>query len=178
MEKTDRQKKYYENIWDIKKLEKDAKNVAFQKEDSDIEVVRFLDYIKKKKIKGKVLDVGCGGGRHSVLFAKAGFNVTGFDFSSKAISLAKTWAKNLGLNINLKKGDALDYKDKGKYDVVIDYGCLHHIKKSNWGKYKKILLGASNPGTIVFLFGFSEGTTHLKDVELSPGQIKSRYAIN
>ena len=175
--KQDRQKKYYEKIWDIKKLEKGTKKIAFQKETSDIEVVRFLDYVKKKKIKGSVLDVGCGGGRHSILFAEAGFDVTGFDFSSKAVSLAKGWAKRLGLDVKFKRGSVLDYKDSKKYDVVVDYGCLHHIKKGDWGKYKKTLMGATKLGAILFLFGFAEGTTYLKNVKLSPEQMKSRYAV-
>ena len=35
----------------------------------------------------RVLDLGCGLGRHALLFARAGFSVTGFDLSE--IGLAK-----------------------------------------------------------------------------------------
>lgn len=44
------------------------------------------------KIK-KVLDLGCGSGRHTILLSKEGFNLTGIDFSKEAIKLARLWAK-------------------------------------------------------------------------------------
>lgn len=40
----------------------------------------------------RVLDVGCGSGRHSIELARNGFKVTGVDFSKEAISFAKKWA--------------------------------------------------------------------------------------
>ncbi len=37
----------------------------------------------------KILDLACGNGRHSVLFAKKGFSVTGIDLSKYLISKAE-----------------------------------------------------------------------------------------
>jgi len=39
--------------------------------------------------KGKVLDVGCGAGSHSLLLQKAGFDVTAIDISPKAVEVAR-----------------------------------------------------------------------------------------
>ena len=52
--------------------------------------VTFL--IKELNLKPgmKLLDVGCGPGRHSHLFAKAGITVQGIDISQKFIDIAST----------------------------------------------------------------------------------------
>ncbi len=38
---------------------------------------------------GKILDVGCGVGRHTLYFQKKGFDITGIDFAPKAIKVCK-----------------------------------------------------------------------------------------
>lgn len=45
----------------------------------------------------KILDLGCGRGRHSINLARKGYNVTGIDLSEQAIETAKEKAKNEGL---------------------------------------------------------------------------------
>jgi ubiquinone/menaquinone biosynthesis C-methylase UbiE len=54
----------------------------------DKELAELVELLKNKK-KRKVLDLGCGDGRYLLLFAKAGFEVTGIDFSRAAIHRAK-----------------------------------------------------------------------------------------
>ena len=54
------------------------------------------------------LDLGCGIGRHTVLFAENGFNVSGFDISKEGIRKTKEWLKNLDLKAALKVGDMLE----------------------------------------------------------------------
>ena len=57
----------------------------------------FYDYPKWTKreqnsmrlVKGRVLDIGCGAGRHGVHLQKKGFEVTGIDNSPKAIEVCK-----------------------------------------------------------------------------------------
>lgn len=45
----------------------------------------------------KILDLGCGRGRHSITLNKAGYNVTGIDLSRKAVKTAREKAKELNL---------------------------------------------------------------------------------
>lgn len=45
----------------------------------------------------KIVDVGCGRGRHSITLAQRGYKVTGFDLSPKAIKKAKRKAAERGL---------------------------------------------------------------------------------
>jgi ubiquinone/menaquinone biosynthesis C-methylase UbiE len=41
----------------------------------------------------KVVDLGCGAGRHSILLANSGFEVIGIDISRNALRLASRWAQ-------------------------------------------------------------------------------------
>ena len=49
----------------------------------------------------KVLDLGCGTGRHLLYFAKEGFEMYGIDGSPKGIELSKKWLSRRELNANL-----------------------------------------------------------------------------
>lgn len=84
-------------------------------------------YDKKRKV-GKILDVGCGNGRHIVFFAEQGFDAYGIDISDKAIEIAKAWLAKKGLKAHLKVGDIekLPFKDK-YFDVVVSNEVLDHV---------------------------------------------------
>ena len=55
------------------------------------EAIKFLDNITQylNITKGKILDVGCGKGRHAKYFNELGFNVVGIDLSLNSIAKAK-----------------------------------------------------------------------------------------
>lgn len=64
------------------------------------EAKRLADLIEQKipvKQYPKVVDVGCGRGRHSITLAERGYTVTGFDLSPKAIDKARRIAEERGL---------------------------------------------------------------------------------
>ena len=54
---------------------------------------RFGDVIQTFQERGcrKILDLGCGSGRHLVGFAQAGFRTTGMDISPTGLKLAQNW---------------------------------------------------------------------------------------
>lgn len=66
----------------------------------------ILKHIRLKK-DAEILDLACGAGRHSILFAKKGFRVTGIDLSKYLISLAK---KKLN-------GEYRKYRDRLKFEI-------------------------------------------------------------
>ena len=45
----------------------------------------------ERLFRGLVLDAGCGFGDHAIFLAKKGLKVVGFDFSEKAIEIAKVF---------------------------------------------------------------------------------------
>jgi 2-polyprenyl-3-methyl-5-hydroxy-6-metoxy-1,4-benzoquinol methylase len=74
-----------------------------------------INFDKSKKI----LDVGCGTGRHTIELAKRGYNVTGLDLSETLLKRAKKKAEALNLKINFIKADARNFKLESKFDLVV-----------------------------------------------------------
>lgn len=72
----------------------------------------------------KVLDLACGNGRHSVLFAKKGFKVTGIDLSSFLISRAKLQLKSeysrYRKNLEFEIGDMRNISHSKEFDLVVN----------------------------------------------------------
>jgi 2-polyprenyl-3-methyl-5-hydroxy-6-metoxy-1,4-benzoquinol methylase len=67
----------------------------------------------------KILDVGCGTGRHTIELSKRGFNVTGIDLSESQLARAKEKADNNSLKIDFQKQDARNLPFTKEYDVAI-----------------------------------------------------------
>jgi len=67
----------------------------------------------------KILDVGCGTGRHAIELTKRGYNITGVDLSESMLKKAKEKAENLGLKINFIQGDARELKFNKEFDFVM-----------------------------------------------------------
>ena len=83
------------------------------------------------------LDLGCGLGRHTVLFASNGFDTYGFDISSDGLNKTKEWLDSLGLNANLVEGDmlSLPYADES-FDSIL---CRNVISHQDTCGVKKII---------------------------------------
>ena len=83
------------------------------------------------------LDLGCGLGRHSVLFAKNKFNVSCFDISEEAINQTKNWCEQEGLVCDYKIGDMLKLPyESESFDCVL---CRNVISHTDTQGIKKII---------------------------------------
>jgi ubiquinone/menaquinone biosynthesis C-methylase UbiE len=73
------------------------------------------------------LDLGCGLGRHSMLFGKTGFRVSCFDISEEAIARTKGWAQSKGLTFEYQSGDMLrlPYEDNSM-DCILSINVISH----------------------------------------------------
>lgn len=77
--------------------------------------------------KKEFLDLGCGLGRHSILFGKNNFNVSCFDISEEAIKRTSEWANKENLIFDYKIADMLNlpYKNE-KFDCIYCRNVISH----------------------------------------------------
>jgi SAM-dependent methyltransferase len=69
----------------------------------------------------RVLDLCCGIGRHSVQFAKRGFEVTGVDKTRRYLAEARRSARGFNVPVRFVLDDMLHYRKDNFYDLVISY---------------------------------------------------------
>ena len=67
----------------------------------------------------KIIDIGCGTGRHSIELVKRGYQITGIDLSESQLKRAREKAKEQGVEIDFQKHDARDLPFKGEFDLAI-----------------------------------------------------------
>lgn len=81
--------------------------------------VNFLVKTLRLKPKAKILDLGCGFGRHVIELAKRGFKAVGVDISKKLLSIAKKKAKAKKVKAKFYRKDISKPLFKKKFDAVI-----------------------------------------------------------
>lgn len=67
-----------------------------------------------------VLDLPCGTGRHSVLFAQKGFQVTAADLSPLMIQRARQKAHECGVEIDFQQSDIRKFSSEKKFDLTLN----------------------------------------------------------
>jgi len=86
---------------------------------------RELDFVEKSlgvKQNELVLDLACGGGRHSVGMARRNFRVVGVDISLSMLARAGELAQDAGQKINFIHGDMRDLGFEQTFDGVFCLG--------------------------------------------------------
>ena len=67
----------------------------------------------------RILDIGCGTGRHSIELSKRGYQVTGIDLSDSQLVRAREKAEKQGQKIDFLKHDARNLPFENEFDLVI-----------------------------------------------------------
>jgi 2-polyprenyl-3-methyl-5-hydroxy-6-metoxy-1,4-benzoquinol methylase len=67
----------------------------------------------------RILDIGCGTGRHSIELAKRGYNVVGIDLSKSLLKRAKEKASGQNLQVVFQKHDARSLPFMNEFNLVI-----------------------------------------------------------
>ena len=76
---------------------------------------------------GRLLDMGCGTGWTSVLFAKKGYDVVGQDLVPEAIEAGRQLKQESGLdNLEFIVSDYESLSFEEEFDIVVFFDCLHH----------------------------------------------------
>lgn len=96
--------------------------VSYDNEDYTRGTAGECDFIEKeagydKEI--KILDIGCGTGRHSLELCKRGYDVLGIDLSDSMLTRAKEKAAEQNLHIVFEKHDARNLPFNHRFDLAI-----------------------------------------------------------
>ena len=111
--------------------------------------------IGQRTTRGSALDLGCGQGVHAVYLAQQGFSVVAVDFVPAALAAARRRAEQVGVEVELREGDVVDYQAPSAFDVVLDSGCLHHLPRGKVGAYRNRLDEWLAPGGDYVLVHFT-----------------------
>ncbi|MBQ3968319.1 MAG: methyltransferase domain-containing protein, partial [Lachnospiraceae bacterium] len=111
-------------------------------------------YAEKWKREGRksILDLGCGLGRHSVLFAKYGFKVTAVDISEEALAHLKKLSKELGTEICCRRADmeALPFADDA-FDCIFAMHSAGHADSKGMDLVMSEIKRTLKPDGTVFM---------------------------
>lgn len=108
---------WYEDWFDRAEYER-----VYQRRDEDEaeQAVDLVERVAEPAPGAKLLDVGCGRGRHARAFARRGYRVTGIDLSEAAIRAARRRAADEGLAIDFRRQDMREPMGREAFDGAVN----------------------------------------------------------
>ena len=94
------------------------------------EVIQFAEWLKVLELK-RVLDLGCGSGRHVIYLKKQGFDVWGLDNAPAGLHMAKDWLRQEKLAAPLVLADvhrSFPFCDNA-FDAILSTRVIHHAMR-------------------------------------------------
>jgi ubiquinone/menaquinone biosynthesis C-methylase UbiE len=121
------------------------------------EIVRLVE--NKEIRKGRVLDIGCGLGDNLIFLAKRGFSVTCMDIVRLAIVKGEAKAREQGVKVDFRVGDALKldrYFGEGYFADIIDSGLFHSLSDDERALFANQIRRVLTDGGKYFILCFSD----------------------
>lgn len=104
----------------------------------------------------RILDVGCGEGQNAIYLAQKGYHVDAFDLSEHGIAKVNDRSEVLGVKLNAFVADLTEYEFEQNYDVIVSFGTLHFVRKSEWKKFIDEAKKHTNAGGIHIIQLFTD----------------------
>ena len=108
-------KKWYESLFDNYGLQYDEENFVH----GTLGECDFIENEIEFNKQSRILDIGCGTGRHSIELTKRGYKVTGVDLSDSQLERAKAKATEQNLRIDFQKHDARNLPFSQEFDLAL-----------------------------------------------------------
>jgi 2-polyprenyl-3-methyl-5-hydroxy-6-metoxy-1,4-benzoquinol methylase len=84
-----------------------------------LQEVDFIEHEVNQNKQLRILDIGCGTGRHSIELAKRGYTVRGIDLSENMLGRASEKADEAGVSVEFIQADARNFSFPEKFDLII-----------------------------------------------------------
>ena len=126
---------------------------------------------------GLALDVGCGTGDASIYLAQHGWQVTGVDFTPKALDKARGKATAANVTVNFVHADATHLSQAGigsGFQVIVDNGCFHGMSDGDRDLYAQEITAVAAPGARLFMVAF-QPSGRLGPAGASQAEIERRF---
>lgn len=113
--------------------------------------VRALSQEMRRRGIKRVLDLGCGAGRHTIYLAREEFEVYALDISLDGVEHTAQWLTSEGLQAHVQQADmtALPYADDF-FDCIVSVSVLHHNTLTNIRTAMGEIRRALRPGGLFF----------------------------
>ena len=113
----------WETLWQ-------GKETQLRWSEPDERIIALMPSLKAERIH-RVLDLGCGIGRHVIHMAKSGFETYGLDSSEHGLAHCRKWLAAEGLRANLSLGDIAELPyDSDLFDFVISWNVIYHATRT------------------------------------------------
>lgn len=144
-------------LWDVKIFveffqekpesiqEKENKIYDKYEKSPHMEVSKVVEYMNEETTK-TALDVGCGGGRNSILLAENWFIVDAIDRNETALENITNLARENNLNITTQEVDLNSHEITKKYDCVISTVVLQFLDTGRVTEMIEQMQNATNIG--------------------------------
>ena len=119
----------------------------------------LVDLVESKQILPcEAVDLGCGAGNYAVWFASKGFQMTGIDFSPKAIEMAQELSRKKGVTCRFIAEDLMGNLGRlhRSFDFAYDWEVLHHVFPEDREQYVLNVEKLLKPGGAYLSVCFSE----------------------
>ena len=139
------------------KFDKKAWDKIYKKQgryfdNSHRDIPKLVNILKKDNAK-RILDLGCGTGRHVIHFAKEGFEVYGTDISETALTMTGKWLLSENLSAELMIHDLarkLPFADSF-FEAVISIQVIHHARIGTIRKVIREIERVLKPRGLIFV---------------------------
>jgi SAM-dependent methyltransferase len=118
----------------------------------------------------RILDLGCGSGRHLVHLSQLGFRVVGLDYSPAGLRMTKQWLGQEGLSASLLLGDMrspLPFRS-ALFNGILSTQVIHHTRLETIQRTVKELWRILAPGGLAFVTVPAHKHENEEYVEIEP----------